>query len=329
VHFQPGGTGELNAWRRTFRRLDAFQRRRRVTAVPVAVAKKYGDDRGGSQAALVTFYGFLAVFPLLLLFVTIAGIVLADNPAAEQRVLHSALSEFPVVGDKLAENISALHRASPLAFIVSVIGLLWGSLGVTNHLQEASAIVWDVPRDKEPNLLKRVRRGLLLLGTIAAAVIGSSILAGIATIGHVNDLPVVSVAYTLVGAGAVNIGAYIVALHILAPGGTSWRSLLPGTLIGGAGWTLLEVAGGVLVGHVLRHATHLYGFFATVLGLVFWLSLGSQLFVFAAETNVVLARRLWPRHLDDPPPDLVQVPSPQEEVEGEVEVEVSSAENSS
>jgi YihY family inner membrane protein len=315
VHFQPGGAGELSAWRRFFGRLDAFQRRRRVTAVPVAVAKKYGGDRGGSQAALVTFYGFLAVFPLLLLFVTVAGIVLADNPAAEQRVLHSALSEFPVVGDKLAENISALHRASPLAFVVSFIGLIWGSLGVTNHLQEASAIIWDVPRDKEPNLIKRLLRGLLLLGTIAAAVVGSSILAGIATIGHVNELPVVSIAYTLVGAGAVNMGAYLVALHILAPGGTPWRSLLPGTLFGGLGWTLLEVAGGVLVGHVLRHATHLYGFFATVLGLVFWLSLGSQLFVYAAETNVVLARRLWPRHLDDPPPDLVQVPAPQAEVE--------------
>ena len=68
------------------------------------------------------------------------------------------------------------------------------------------------------------------------------------------------------------MGAYLVALHILAPRGTPWRALLPGTLIGGVGWTLLEVAGGVLVGHVLRHATHLYGFFATVLGLVFQLT---------------------------------------------------------
>ena len=156
MHLLPGGTGALSRWRRFFRRLDALQRRRPVTAVPVAVAKKYGDDRGGSLAALVAFYGFLAVFPLLLLFVTVAGIVLANNPAAEERIVHSALSEFPVVGDKLAENISALHKASPLAFVVSFIGLLWGSLGVTNHLQQASAIMWDVPRDKEPNLVKRV-----------------------------------------------------------------------------------------------------------------------------------------------------------------------------
>ncbi len=316
MHLQSGGPGALSLWRRVFSRLDALQRRRHVTAVPVAVAKKYGDDRGGSLAALVTFYGFLAVFPLLLLFVTIAGIVLVNNPAAEQRIVHSALSEFPIVGDKLAENISALHKASPIAFVVSFIGLLWGSLGVTNNLQQASAIIWDVPRNKEPNLVKRVRSGLLLLGTIAAAVVGSAVLAGIATIGHVNADSVAGTAYSLVGAGAVNIGAYLVALHILAPARTPWRSLLPGTLIGGAGWTLLEVAGGVLIGHVLRHATHLYGFFATVLGLVFWLSLGSQLFVYAAETNVVLARHLWPRHLDDPPPDPVPIPAAQKEAGG-------------
>ena len=120
--------------------------------MPVAVFKKHGDDRGGSLSALVTFYGFLAVFPLLLLFVTIAGLVLRNNPDAEQRVIHSALAEFPVIGDKLASNISALHRATPLAFVVSFIGLLWGSLGVTNTLQQASATMWDVPRDKQAGL---------------------------------------------------------------------------------------------------------------------------------------------------------------------------------
>jgi YihY family inner membrane protein len=288
-----------------------WQRRRTVTAVPVGVLKKYGDDRGGSMAALVTFYGFLAVFPLLLLLVTIAGIVLGINTPAEERVINSALSEFPVVGTDLGASIKALHRATPLAFVVSVIGLVWGSLGVTNHLQQASATIWGVPREKQAGLLPRVARGLLLLGTIAAAVLGSAVLAGMSTIGggKVHSSPVAYWAYTLIGAAAVNLGAYLVALHILAPKGTAWRSLLPGTLIGGVGWTALETAGGLLISHVLRHSSELYGFFATVLGLVFWLSLGSQLFIYAVEANVVLARRLWPRHLDDPPPTLVRVPA--------------------
>jgi YihY family inner membrane protein len=279
----------------------------------VAVVKKYGDDRGGSLSALVAFYGFLAVFPLLLLLVTIAGIVLGSNTEAEQRVINSALSEFPVIGDKLGASISALHRATPLAFVVSAIGLLWGSLGVTNHLQQASAIIWEVPRRKEAGLVPRVLRGLMLLGTIAAAVVGSAVLAGIATIGGggLNTYPAAHWAYTLLGAAAVNLAAYLVALHILAPKGTPWRWLLPGTLVGGLGWTALETLGGLLISHALRHTTQLYGFFATILGLVFWISLGSQLFIYAAEANVVLARRLWPRHLDDPPPQMVRVPADQ------------------
>ncbi len=268
----------------------------------MAVLKKYGDDRGGSLAALVTFYGFLAVFPLLLLFVTIVGLVLRNNKEAEQHLVHSALSEFPVIGDRLASSITALHRPSPLAFIVSFVGLLWGSLGVTNHLQTASAIMWGVPRHKEAGLGPRVLRGLLLLGTIALAVVGSAILTGVSTIGGVHSYPVAYWAYTLVGAGAVNFAAYLLALHILAPSGTRWRQLLPGSVIGATGWTVLETVGGLLVSHALRHTTQLYGFFATVLGLVFWLSLGSQLFIYAGETNVVLAKRLWPRHLEDPAP---------------------------
>lgn len=168
--------------------------------------------------------------------------------------------------------------------------------------------MWDVPRHREPGLVKRVLHGLLLLGTIAAAVIGSAVLAGIATIGNgLHDYPVVYWTYSLAGTALVNLGAYLLALHILAPAGTRWRTLLPGTVVGGIGWTVLVLLGGVLVSHALRHTTQLYGFFATVLGLVFWLSLGSQLFIYAGEANVVLARRLWPRHLDDPPPRLVRV----------------------
>ena len=220
---------------------------------------------------------------------------------AEQHLVHSALSEFPVIGDRLASSISALHRPSPLAFIVSFVGLLWGSLGVTNHLQASSAIMWGVPRHKEAALASRVLRGLLLLGTIALAVMGSAILTGVSTIGGVHSYPVAYWAYTLIGAGAVNFAAYLRAAH---PGAlrNPLAQLVPGSVIGATGWTVLETVGGLLVSHALRHATQLYGFFATVLGLVFWLSLGSQLFIYAGETNVVLAKRLWPRHLDDPPP---------------------------
>jgi uncharacterized BrkB/YihY/UPF0761 family membrane protein len=276
------------------------------------VIKKYSDDRGGQMAALVTFYGFLAVFPLLLLLITIVGLLVGPQSHAEHEIVNSALSQFPVIGKQLGSSIKALHKASILAFVVSALGLLWGSMGVTNTIQRASETMWGVPRHLEANLLGRIRRSLMLLGTIAAAVIGSAVLAGLSTVGggKLSAYPAAYWTYTLIGAGAVNLGAYLVAFQILAPAGTALRSLLPGTLIGGLGWTALETLGGLLISHALRHTTQLYGFFAIVLGLVFWLSLGSQLFVYAGQTNVVLARHLWPRHLNDPPRVATGTPAP-------------------
>jgi YihY family inner membrane protein len=269
------------------------------------VIKKYGDDRGGQMAALITFYGFLAVFPLLLLLVTIVGLIVGPNSRAEHEIVNSALSQFPVIGQDLGSSIRALHKPSTLAFVVSALGLLWGSLGVTNTIQRASETMWEVPRHREAALFRRVLRGLMLLGTIAVAVVGSAFLAGLSTVGggKLSSYPAAYWSYTLAGAGMVNLGAYLLAFRILAPSETRWRSLLPGTLIGGLGWTALEAVGGLLVSHALRHTSQLYGFFAVVLGLIFWLSLGSQLFVYAGQANVVLAKHLWPRHLSDPPPD--------------------------
>jgi uncharacterized BrkB/YihY/UPF0761 family membrane protein len=66
-------------------------------------------------------------------------------------------------------------------------------------------------------------------------------------------------------------------------------------------WEILQVAGGIYVSDVVRRASNTYGTFATVIGLLAWLHLGAQANLLAAETNVVLARKLWPRSLIGPP----------------------------
>ena len=77
--------------------------------------------------------------------------------------------------------------------------------------------------------------------------------------------------------------------------------MVPGSLIGGAGWTVLQYLGGVLVEHSLRNTSKEYGTFALVLGLMGFLLVAAELTVYAAEINVVRARHLWPPGIVQPP----------------------------
>ncbi|MET0577849.1 MAG: YhjD/YihY/BrkB family envelope integrity protein, partial [Ilumatobacteraceae bacterium] len=82
--------------------VDRFQRRHPVVAYPIAVLYKFNEDQGPYLAALLTYYGFLSLFPLLLLLASILGFVLQDDPELQARILDSALGQFPIIGDQLA-----------------------------------------------------------------------------------------------------------------------------------------------------------------------------------------------------------------------------------
>ncbi|MCU1466075.1 MAG: YihY/virulence factor BrkB family protein [Actinomycetia bacterium] len=283
---------------RILRRVDAFQQRNRPVGFVFAVVKKFGDDRAGMLAALMSYYGFLALFPLLLLLVTILGFALRGNPSLQDRVLRSTLSDLPIIGDQLRTNIHSL-RASPVATVVGVVGLLWGSLGVTQAAQFAMAQVWNVQGKDRPGFVTRLVRGLLFIGTLGLGIALTTLLAqvGAFSAGQAMWLRVVSIA----GGVALNIGLYVVAFRVLTPKQIELRALVPGAVLGGIGWTLLQFLGTYLVDHQLKHTSQVYGVFAVVLGLVAWLYLNAQLTMYAAEFNVVRARHLWPRTLLQPP----------------------------
>jgi YihY family inner membrane protein len=289
------------AWlRRQLDRLDAFQQRHRPLALVVAVAKRHGDDRGGNYASLITFYGLVSLFPLLLLFITAASRILGPNSTATQRLIHSALSQFPVIGTHLESNIHALATGSTLALIASALFLLWGALGITSALQGASNEAWSIPRHREPDLWVRTGRGLLLLGVIATSVVGGTVVASIAASGWLGGVSSLAAPGLVVVTFALNLGAYLVALKILAPKSRRYLDLLPGALLGAVAWSVLQHLGGYLLSHQLHRTSEIYGFFAIVLGLIFWLNLGARTFLYATEANVVVATHAWPRGLFEP-----------------------------
>jgi YihY family inner membrane protein len=278
-------------------RLDRYQQRQRVTAVPGAVIRKYSDDRGGRLASQISHSAFLAVFPLLLVLLTVVDIVLDGHKEWQDDVVDSALRQFPVVGADLGRNVHQLSTANTLALVVGLVWMLYGSMKLSRSAQVMMATVWDIDRADLPGLGRWVPRALGFLAVLGAGFIAGGAVAGLGAFGSLGPASAgVGLALSL----AVSVAMYWGAFTVLVRLPRTRHSVWPGAVVGGVGWTVLQFVGVELVSHQLRHLSNLYGTFATVLGLIWWLALGAMVTVLAAECNVVLSRRLWPRSLRRP-----------------------------
>jgi len=272
-------------------RLDSYQQRGPHVSFLAAVIKKFSDDQASQMAALIAYYGFFSLFPLLLVFVTILGFVLEGNTSAQNSVLHSTLSQFPIIGEQLQKNVSSL-KGNPLSLAIGLVGSLFAGLGITGATQSAFNQVWYVPHKNRPNFLTSRLRGLGLLIVLGVLAIVSTVAAGFVSAGG-SSLPA-AVGGVLV-ALVVNLLLFFTAFRFLTAAEVRTSDLLPGVIVGAILWQILQHVGGYYVDHVIRHAKETSGLFAFVLGLLAWLYLGGQVTLLAAEINVVRARRLWPR----------------------------------
>src|ERR1700689_4806308 len=271
--------------------LDRVQQSHQRLSFPAAVIKKFGDDQAGQLAALIAYYGFVSLFPLLLVLVTVLGFVLEGDPKDQASVLHSALGQFPIIGDQLQSNIHSL-KGSAGALAIGVVGLLLGGLGIVGVTQNAFQQVWHIPRKHRPNFLAWRLRGLGLLAVLGVLLIVSTVAAGYVTAQTAG--PVAVVGGVLV-ALVFNLLLFFAAFRFLSPEEILTKDLIPGVIFAAILWQILQHIGGYYVSHVVRHAQEPSGLFAFVLGLLAWLYLGGQVTLIAAEINVVRARRLWPR----------------------------------
>ena len=291
-----------NPTRKILRGVDVAQQRTPLIAFPYAVVKKFGDDQAGMLAALIAYYGFLSLFPLLLVLFTVLGLVAGNDPSIEHKITHSALAQFPIIGDQLASNIHALNKSGPAALIIGLAGLLWGAQGVSQAGQYAMAEVWNIPVAERPSFFSRLGRSMLLFGVLGLFLLISTALAGFSTFGaHSSSLGLPVKIGAVVISVIVNAVMYLLAFRILTPKQISFREFRAGAVVGGIAWTIFQAAGGYLVGHQLKTSSQVYGFFGVVLGLLAFIYMAAQLSLYAAEVNVVRSRRLWPRGLVQPP----------------------------
>jgi membrane protein len=282
----------------TIRRIDAFQQRRRWLAFPFAVFKRFGDDRGGNLAALIAYYGFFSLFPLLLVFVSALGLVIRNNDSLRQSILHSALRDFPVIGDQIAQNIHAIS-GNGLALALGIIGTVWAGMGVAGAAQTAMNQIWDVPRKQWPNFLKSRLRSLIMLAILGTLTLGSTFLSGLASSG---GPAAVGAALGIAASLVLNLALFMLAYRVLTVRKLSWGDVFQGAATAAVVWTTVQSLGTYYVTHQIKNASNVYGTFALVIGLLVWMYLGAQIFLLAAEVNVVREERLWPRSILQQPP---------------------------
>jgi membrane protein len=281
-------------------RLDHFQRRHTWLGFPLGVIYKFVDDQGGYLAALITYYGFVSLFPLLLLLVSLLGFTLEHNPALQQALLGSALQHFPIVGPQLRQNVGAFH-GSQAGVILGIAGAMYGALGVSVAIQTALNRVWAVPRYARPDPIFSRLRGLLLFVLLGGLVL---ITTAVSAAGPVAVSLGYGGAWTRLAAVvisiAANVGVVLIAFRVLTAHEIPLADLVPGAVCAGIGVHALQIGGAFFVGYELHGASQIYGVFGLVLGLLAYLYLMSVIVVFCAEINVVRARKLWPRNLLTP-----------------------------
>jgi YihY family inner membrane protein len=288
--------------------LDRYQRTRRWVGFPLAVTYKFTDDQGPYLAALITYYGFLSLFPLLLLLVTIIGFALQDDPQLQAQLLDSALGQFPVIGSQLRDNVNSL-TGSGTGLAVGILLTLYGCLGVAGATQNAFNRAWAVPRNRRPNPFTARLRSLLLLPVLGAGILATTVLAALTTgaDAYGADVGAALRVLAIVLAMVANIGQFMLVFRVLTASEVPTRDLRFGAVLAGVGWQVVQLLGTYFITEVLRNRSEAYGVFGLVLGLIAWIYLLALVLVFATEVNVVVARRLWPRALLTPFTDRVQL----------------------
>ncbi len=289
-------------------RLDRYQRDHSWLGAPIAVVYKFFEDRGPYLAALVTYYGFVSLFPLLLVLSSALAFFLEHNPHLRNAVVTSALRNFPIIGPQLRENVGSFH-GSGLALAIGITITLYGGMGVMQAAQAAFNQIYSVPRNEQPNPLTSRLRSLGLLLLLGGGVLVST---GVATVIGPSSKVLPNLGTPLRAVGfvimfAMNLLVFTGAFQLLTARTLRFRQVVRGGVLAGLSWLALQTAGTSLARNELQHASSVYGAFGLVLATLAWLYAQALVIMLCAEINVVTSRRLWPRSLLTPFTDDVEL----------------------
>lgn len=263
--------------------------RRRSAFVDLLVrsADNYRLHRTGRNATLVAHFSFLSIFPLLLVFTTILGFVLESRPKLRKSIIDSAFSRIPIIGPELAQNPDQL-QGNVYVLVIGLVVTLWAGLKAFNMLQFALDDIAEVSLNDRPNIVRSRLRSLLGIAIVGGGQIAAAVLTGFV---GVTGVAALSRFGLIVGAVLVNTAVLAASYRWLTIRPQSWRELAPGAILAGLGFAMLQLVGTAYVAGAITRASPVYGTFATVIGLIAWMSLHSIVALLGAELNHALPMR--------------------------------------
>ncbi len=289
-------SGQLVVW------ADGAQRRHSFLGFPYAVMKKYADDGGGRQAALITYYGFLSLFPLLLVGVAVLSKALVAHPSLREQLIDALV---PRELRDTVDHAVASMPSSGIPFVIGILGLLFAGTGVVFSAYETLNHLAGVPRRARFTLVPRYIRTIAMLIVVLVGGLAVATLTVLATtLVHTNGGQQVAAA---AGSAAVVFLVLLAAIKLLVARAISLRAAWPAAATGGLLIAAVLSVGARLLTALVARSGAVYGSFATVVGSFTLLYLVSQLLLYSAESAIVHRARLWPRALDSADPTTADV----------------------
>jgi len=271
-----------------FKRVLETVKANRFVARALQVNARYGSDGGGYLSAALAYYGFLSLFPLILVALSAIGFVLVHDPHAQAEWTSRLAGSVPGLGPLIGDNIATVIDKRAGAGVIGLIGLFWSGTALTNAGGDALRRVYRQPdakgliKQKVWSIASTVGLGIVAL----AGIVVAGAVAGVHASGWLG--PLLAAAAILV-AYALDVLLFLASYRVLTWGsGPPLAKLWPGALLAAAGWTVLKVAGAWYASRTVAHASQVYGTFGTVVGALTLLYLASRLFLYGAELNVVL-----------------------------------------
>jgi len=273
-------------------RLDTLQRRHAFLGFPWAVLRKYFDDGGARLAALITYYGFLSLFPLLLLAMTAATQVLRAHPELQQQLLDRLVS--PELQPDLEQALAQLP-SSGLPLLIGLVSLLFAGTGAVLAMYAALNKMWAVPWRDRYGLASQYARIVLVLILILVSAVTAAVSAILTD--TVLHLPAVERGAAAAATAAALFAVISIAHKVLVCRPLRLSDIWVGGAIGAVVVTALINAAATLLPVLVSRAGKVYGSFATVVGIFTLLYLISQTLVLGVEVSTVIEARLSPRGL--------------------------------